>query len=621
MIECIVCMGGEWKMLNWMVSSTVLIVGILALRFFIKGKISLRIQYSLWAIVLIRLLLPISIGETVISVQNWLRHLPQNGVYEDYEVPQVKLPKVSNQQTYQDAKESYEGQGFDAVLKAEDAVVENVEYEIQETRKSEWSLTELVKLVWGIGSIVVGFWFMIANVRFWKKLLGTRKTLHIDEEMLASDTEKLLTECRKNLNIYVCDEVESPCLFGLIHPAIYVTSNIVKDEAVLRHVIAHEITHYLHRDHIWGYLRALCLVIHWYNPLVWYAAMLSRNDAELACDEASIVRLGETERVAYGHTLIELTCTRHTEVLLASTTMTGSKRTIKERIYMLSKKPKTKRYSAIVVVLAAILCVGCTFTGADTKNSEQGELQSPEDDLVDSDYLENNRINVVVTETEDARMETFFIELPAGLSEEEQEKLKAEMEHRKEEATQMIEIQREVAEKQVEFYQNIKNGIVVTDEEVTERILSLLNDEHKFEYKLSCEAAYDGTQEKLNVNGQTVFLVEEATSWEYYENIAKKYYSDEYIENQFTPFYFGTVFMEKDGKLYRAFSDGIGTTLIDSTMKVWHGKNGKYYVSINEESVGGGEYPTGYIMDLSENSIFGFKILDKVILFDDNSIE
>lgn len=555
-------MGGEQKMLNWVVSSTVLIVGIMILRFFIKGKISLKIQYSLWAIVLLRLLLPISIGETVISVENWLRHLPQNEVYEDYEVSQVKLLEESNQQAYQDVKEP--GQGFDAVLKAEDVIVENVEYEIQENRNNEWSLTELVKVIWGFGSIVVGFWFVIANVRFLKKLLGTRKALHIDVEMLASDTEKLLSECRKNLNIYVCDEVETPCLFGLIHPAIYVTSNVVKDEAVLRHVIAHETTHYLHRDHIWGYLRASCLAIHWYNPFVWYAAILSRNDAELACDEATIMRLGETERAAYGHTLIGLTCEKCSAVLLTATTMMGSGKIIKERITLIVKKPKMKMYTLIVVLLIAVLCVGCTFTGA--KNDKTN------DSIIDATEPE------IPTET----ME----EDDGGLTDVES-----------------------LTNNRVLFYDALSQDMLITDEEVNSRVLQLLLNEKQLMDTILWQCEMDFEQ-SIEVDGCPYYLVLETNRWDFDEEMARNYYSEDFLAEEFMEIY-NEMFVKDDGKLYRVSAQGEVSEYLEDSLQVWKVDEDTYYATIKSLYSWGYFETMGYQLRLTEKQMYGFEIVDK----------
>lgn len=60
-----------------------------------------------------------------------------------------------------------------------------------------------------------------------------------------------------------------------------------------------EQTHFRHGDHIWSALRCMCLALHWFDPFVWWAAALSRTDAELACDAAAVQSLGEAERAAY----------------------------------------------------------------------------------------------------------------------------------------------------------------------------------------------------------------------------------------------------------------------------------------------------------------------------------
>lgn len=526
-------------MTNWIISSTVLIFAIIVLRFLLKGKMSLRLQYALWAIVLIRLLIPVSIGQTAISVGNWLeRILQKEEVHEVYEFTQAELPTMSYQQAYQEVADRYASQGIDIAEIPESEFSETVEYEIAETMTGEWSLAEIAKTIWIIGGVAVGCWFILTNGFFYYKLRISRKEFVLDEAAIASITEATINRCKKKLPVYISDEVDTPCLFGVVHPAIYVTSKAVKDEALLRHVIAHETTHYLHRDYIWGYFRALCLAIHWYNPLVWWAGILSRNDAEMACDEATISYLGEEERAVYGRTLIDLTCEKRPVVLLTATTMTGSGKSIKERIAMIVKKPKMKRYIGVLVAMVSILCVGCTFTGANTADKEQ----------------DTN----LVTEADD-----------------------------------------------------IENATLVTDANIINQITNLLQEENKFDFMLNCEYGYDDTQDMYQINGASVFLVEEASSWEYYEELARKYYSESYIENEFTPFYLGNVYIEEGGKLYRTISDGIVNPIIDSTIKVWQSDNGKYYALITAYSSGYGFYTQGYILDLSEDSIYGFEIVDK----------
>ena len=91
----------------------------------------------------------------------------------------------------------------------------------------------------------------------------------------------------------------------------------------------------------------ICLVLHWYNPLVWLAASYSTRDAELSSDEATIQRVGEDSRMEYGKVLVDLTRIKRDAgtLLVSATTMIGNKRSIKERIELITKKPKTTFYT------------------------------------------------------------------------------------------------------------------------------------------------------------------------------------------------------------------------------------------------------------------------------------
>ncbi len=552
-------------MMNWIVSSTILIFIIITLRSLLKGKISLRVQYALWAIVLVRLLIPITFGEAAISVGNWLEHLSQKDeIKEVYEFTQTELPAMSYQQAYQEVVERYESQGIDIEAIQEDEFSETIEDEIKQTMAGEFSLAEIGKGVWLIGGIVVGVWFLFTNFYFWKKVLKSRKVLSLDTEMLASDTKELLEKSRKKLNIYLCDEVETPCLFGLFHPAIYVTSEAVKDEEVLRHVIAHEMTHYCHRDYIWGVLRALCLSIHWYNPLVWYAAILSRNDAELACDEVTIARLGEAERASYGRTLIGLTCEKRSAVLLTATTMTGSGKTIKERIRLIVKKPKMKTYTLISVFLIAILCMGCTFTGAKKDKTNDTISDGTESEISTENTEENDRgLTGVDSLTND----------------------------------------------KVLFYDALLQDMLITDTEVNNRVLELLLNEKQLIDTIAWQCEID-LEQRIEVDGCPYYRVLEADSWAYYEDIARNYYSEEFLGEELIGMYM-EMFVEQDGKLYRVSAEGEVPVYLEDSLQVWKVDEDTYYATMKCLYSREWFETRGYQLRLSENKTYGFEIVDK----------
>lgn len=322
-------------MTEFVITSSALIAAIILLRHFLKGRISLRLQYALWLLVVLRLLIPFSLPESPISLMNAVEAmhlLPGEPAHINLQEGGIRVP-----------------------LGISPGSSEN---EITDIEKRAFTWDSLLKGIWYGGMGVVALCLLSSHLVLRRRLAGSRVRLHVDE-------------CP--LPVYQTKELPSPCLVGVFRPAIYVTPEIPQGSQGFHHVLIHELTHYRHRDNFWTALRCLCLVVHWYNPLVWLAAMLSRQDAELACDEAAIARIGEGNRAGYGRTLLGLVCEKGSPVnlLYLSTTMTEGKRDIKERIAFIAIRPKTTAKTLIALALISAFAVGCTFTGA-KKGPEQG---------------------------------------------------------------------------------------------------------------------------------------------------------------------------------------------------------------------------------------------------------
>lgn len=373
-------------MIQWIITSSVLIAIIAVLRFLLRGKISLKLQYALWALVLIRLLLPFSVFESPASVLNVIQEREEKTelppYYEAYVPGTVDpvTPVIPDEDIY--------------IL---DDYVEQIAPDTDITIDKEGFVTEpeirvitakdILIPVWIGGTALFGAVFAVSNLRFSKNLKNSREYI--------SGTKAWLP-------VYKSSAVKTPCLFGMFKPSIYVTEEVLKDEKTLCHVLEHETTHYRHGDHIWSVLRCFCLALHWYNPLVWLAAFLSMRDSELACDEDTIKRIGEEERIEYGRTLINLTCEKPAVgILSAATTMTGSKSSIKERILLIAKKPKMLWITAAFVAIIAVFAVGCTFTGAVNYNPKTTDEPATEtfSDEIEFDFPEiTGKVRMTVTE-------------------------------------------------------------------------------------------------------------------------------------------------------------------------------------------------------------------------------
>ena len=319
-------------MTEWIVSSSALIAIVLLVRFLLREELSLRVRYGLWLLVLVRLLVPVSFGESTISVLNALDAPAPTAAVQTVPLPESGAQLLSPTQPLP-------APTFPVQAAPQLSPQGNPD-------PNSFDPASLLFPTYLAGAFVVAAALLFSNFRFARTLRRSRRR----------------ADAVAPLPVYLSDAIPTPCLFGLFRPAIYLTSEAAEDAAPF--AIAHELTHYHHGDHVWSALRGVCLALHWYNPLVWYAAFASRADAELACDESAIKRLGESERVSYARTLIHLTCETRPSVLTAATTMTGSAKGLKARIATIVKAPHMSVLTAAAVLLVSLFAVGCTFTDA-----------------------------------------------------------------------------------------------------------------------------------------------------------------------------------------------------------------------------------------------------------------
>ena len=334
-------------MTEWFVSSAVLAAALIALRYALRGKISPKLQYGLWALLLIRLLVPVSVGQSAVSVENLVPAAEHRVLYLAQRTAQPALQAEAAEQA--------------AVPSAPE---KSEEPEAAGTAAGTVDLKKVLRTVWLCGAAGVFCWF-----------LGCELVCRRHLRRCARQVSAARRGCPA---VFVSPAAGSPCLFGLLRPAIYLTPETDADETARRHCLAHEQTHYRHGDHIWPALRCVCLVLHWFDPFVWWAAALSRTDAELACDEDAVRCLGEAERTAYGRTLLQMTCRGHVSLLSAATFMSGKGSQIRARIRAIAKPVKPALPALLAAVLFAVLAAGCTMTGGVPQEVPASEVEPPE---------------------------------------------------------------------------------------------------------------------------------------------------------------------------------------------------------------------------------------------------
>lgn len=177
---------------------------------------------------------------------------------------------------------------------------------------------------------------------------------------------KLATAILLRDNIYESEFVDSPFVFGVVKPNIYLPMHM--DEGTAAYVIAHEHAHLARRDHWWKVLGYLVLALHWFNPLVWVAYILFCRDIELACDEKVVKGLDGAARADYSQAL--LSCAAPGRAVAACPLAFGEGN-IKMRVKSALHYKKPAFWVAAAAVLAVVIVAVCFLTNP---KSERGSL-------------------------------------------------------------------------------------------------------------------------------------------------------------------------------------------------------------------------------------------------------
>ena len=321
-------------MLRDILTLSALILVVLLVRAIFKNRVPKRMIYALWLVVLLKLCLPGTLFSLPVLPAEKAATLVQS-----VELPAQTAPVIQ--------------QPAQTVTKPQTPAQQPVSPEQETVKPAAKPLTtaQILQIVWFSGSALLGLWLFGAWAVFTIRL-------HRDRRFVGK---------RGGTCIYVSDAVKSPCLAGLI-PAVYLTEDVLQaDEAEL--ILRHELTHLRHLDFLWSLCRTATVTVYWWNPFIWLAAICSKRDAELACDEAVAAKLPESKRLAYARAILAQAPRKTAALSLAGPP-------VKERILFLTKKQRT---SAICIVLALALTVsatGCSF--AELTRQKAGEITMPD---------------------------------------------------------------------------------------------------------------------------------------------------------------------------------------------------------------------------------------------------
>ena len=303
--------------LSW--QAGLIALAVMAVRLVLRKKTSRRALCMLWALVALRLLLPVSLTvESPVSLQ--AEEAPVSRAYHAMQEARTSVPEEA-------APAPAESSGAAAAVVPTEPAAEPVTLR---------TFARWLPWIWVIGMGCMAAYMLLSFI--WMRLT-LRRAEHIQD------------------NVYRCTQWSTPFVLGIIAPCIYVPESVSEED--LPQVLAHERCHIRRWDHVVKPFAFLLLAVNWFNPVLWAAYVLLGRDMENACDEMALKNADAAQRAAYSRALVS--CAAQPKMAAVCPLAFGEV-AVKERVKNVLGYKKPAIWAAVMVAVAAVIIGACLLT-------------------------------------------------------------------------------------------------------------------------------------------------------------------------------------------------------------------------------------------------------------------
>ena len=330
--------------------SAAITAGILLFRFILKNRISSKLQYLMWWLLILRLLMPVTpdIGLHFNLQDMLLKQAHQAELPTPAPVLDVAPASVPNTQS------SYESVA-PAVQPDTDVAPSQ---HVNPAKSTDWY--SIVFVVWLLGAIGFLGWLIFVKLRYYESL----------QHLMAGgprEVYELYDKCCNELGVkplplWIVNKSMSPGIAFFGEPVLLVPLSLCNDESRLRFALLHELTHKKRGDHYMTLLLNILRAVYWFDPVVHFAFSELRSDMESACDSDVLAYIGHEQKRGYLTVILDM-FSYDTEPILGMSQI-RSKRMAKRRMKGAFMKSRTSpAFRAITLCIALIMSL-CCFTTA-----------------------------------------------------------------------------------------------------------------------------------------------------------------------------------------------------------------------------------------------------------------
>ncbi|TVX93396.1 M56 family metallopeptidase [Paenibacillus agilis] len=375
----------EWVIQTSFMAS-ILVVIVLMLQFVMKNKLEARWHYLLWMPVVIRLLLPWA-PESSLSLYNMFS---LDGI-----APSIHEQVQDSAAWHSWSKEARgitenpaHSQGL-SYWEVANAIKQPHLSEFEPKDKpwwstiKQWSFTNIFIFVWLVGMLLLTLKTLYDYLRL-KQMLRASRAIEMPYLSSLFQETKQLFDFKRNIRFVASEQIPGPAVVGLRNPVIVIAPSLLatlqKDQ--LRYILVHEFAHIKRWDVAVNWIMHILVIVHWFNPLLWFAVQKARQHQEIACDACALDRLSPKQNYAYGQTILHVlehfSAIHHQPGLAA---LSATHKQMKRRLIMIKHFQK-KSYKLSILGLTMLLALG-SVSLVNAKESEavkasQIEIAYPE---------------------------------------------------------------------------------------------------------------------------------------------------------------------------------------------------------------------------------------------------
>ena len=359
--------------LSLSISGSVLALLLMFLHPLMKNRTSKAVQYYVWLLVLLRLVIPFTIENSLV---NRMFHPPEAPIVTGR--PVIENLTGTNYIPSAGSITGIKDKDSESVTSASKTSGSPKEVPDVSSKGFSWNLLlsyiqKYQTFIWLFGALISILWFLSSYLRFYLNVIRSSTPPHRQDELLF---KKIAGTARVRLH---CNRyIKTPMLIGVFSPRILIpASAFVANgmERELEHILLHELTHCRRKDLWYKWFAVVVTSLHWFNPFMILLRKKLNRACELSCDEAVIAKLQPQERIEYGETLLSIAGSNRFPAGIIATTMGEGKQELKERLASIMTFKNKTIGTVLLSFILVISLTGCAVVlGVAAKEDNKGNV-------------------------------------------------------------------------------------------------------------------------------------------------------------------------------------------------------------------------------------------------------